>query len=132
MYKPFSIADIRDIELLEENIHREASAIWENVNLRRNRNFEELKSSVRQGKIAEQWLIENHGFTQARIKYHDVVNPDREYVEVKAYSYGDIFASFVQRDLQKYKAANWSQAKWYVLFNCVNGVYNHMATVKIK
>ena len=132
MYKSFRADDIRDVELLEENIHKEASAIWENVNLRRWRNFEELKASVRQGKIAEQWLIENHGFTPARIKYHDVVNSDREYVEVKAYSYGDIFASFVQKDLIKYKNATWSQAKWYVLFNCVNGVYNHVATVKIK
>ncbi len=132
MYKPFSIADIRDIELLEENIHREASAIWENVNLRRGRNFEELKTSVRQGKIAEQWLIENHAFTQARLKYHDLVNVDGEYVEVKAYSYGDIFMDFVVKDLIKYRDSTWSKAKWYILFNCIDGIYYHKATIKIK
>ena len=96
------------------------------------KSLEELKDAVRQGKVAEQWLIENHSFTQAHLKYHDLVNSDREYVEVKAYSYGDIFSPFVTKDLIRYRDANWSKAKWYILFNCVDGVYYYKATRKIR
>lgn len=132
MYKTFTINDIREIDLLESNIELEAVRIFENEKSRRGRSLEQLKDSVRQGKVAEQWLIENHSFTQAHLKYHDLVNSDREYVEVKAYSYGDIFSSFVTKDLIRYRDASWSKAKWYILFNCIDGVYHYKATIKIR
>lgn len=132
MFNPFTIADIREIELLEANVLHEAQCIYDNEKLRRGRNLEQVASMVRQGKVAEQWLIENHAFTQARLKFHDLLNADREYIEVKAYSYGDIFSEFVTRDLIKYRDSSWSKAKWYILFNCVDGTYYHKATIKIK
>lgn len=132
MYKSFTIADIREIELLEANVLHEAQCIYDNERLRRDRTLAQVADKVRQGKVAEQWLIENHAFTQARLKFHDLVNSDREFVEVKAYSYGDIFSDFIMRDLVKYRDSTWSRAKWLILFNCINGTYYHKATIKIK
>lgn len=132
MYNTFTIKDIRDIELLEANVMYEAQCIFDNERLRKGRTLEHIADMVRQGKTAEQWLIENHAFTQARLKFHDLVNAQREYVEVKAYSYGDIFSDFVKRDLFKYRDSSWSKAKWYILFNYADGIYSHKATIKIK
>jgi hypothetical protein len=132
MYNPFTLADIREVEILEANVAHEAQCIYVNEKLRRGRTLEQVADKVRQGKVAEQWLIENHAFTQARLKFHDLMNADREYVEVKAYSYGDIFMDFVVKDLIKYRDSTWSKAKWYILFNCIDGIYYHKATIKIK
>jgi len=132
MYKSFTISDIRDIELLVTNINYEANCIHADEKKRKGRTLSQVVDMVRQGKVAEQWLIENHSFTQARLKFHDLVNSDREFVEVKAYSYGDIFSEFIHRDLAKYRDSTWSKAKWYILFNYIDGIYYHKATIKIK
>lgn len=132
MYKNFTYEDIKDKVELERLIEEEAQNIWVQQNNRRGRSFEELKQSTRQGKTAEQWLIENENFTRATVKYHDLVNQQGELVEVKAFSYGDLYSKFVVDNVQKYKTATWNYSKWYVLFNCTNGVYSYVGTTKLK
>jgi hypothetical protein len=132
MYKNFTYEDIKDKVELERLVEEEAQSIWAQEKNRRGRSFEELKQSTRQGKIAEQWLIENENFTRATVKYHDLVNQQGELVEVKAFSYGDLYSKFVVDNVQKYKIATWNYSKWYVLFNCINGVYSHVGTVRLK
>lgn len=132
MYKNFTYEDIKDKVELERLIEEEAQNIWVQPNNRRGRSFEELKDSTRQGKTAEQWLIENENFTRATIKYHDLVNQQGELVEVKAFSYGDLYSKFVVDNVQKYKTATWNYSKWYVLFNYTNGVYSYVGTTKLK
>jgi hypothetical protein len=132
MYKNFTYEDIKDKAELERLIEEEAQAIWSQEKNRRGRTYEQLKDSTRQGKVAEHWLIENENFTRATIKYHDLVNSQGDLVEVKAFSYGDLHSKFVVENVQKYKTADWNYSKWYVLFNCVNGVYTHMGTIKLK
>lgn len=132
MYKNFTYEDIKDKVELERLVEEEAQSIWAQEKNRRGRSFEELKQSTRQGKITEQWLIENENFTRATVKYHDLVNQQGELVEVKAFSYGDLYSKFVVDNVQKYKIATWNYSKWYVLFNCINGVYSHVGTVRLK
>ena len=132
MYKNFTYEDIKDKAGLERLIEEEAQNIWAQEKNRRGRSFEELKRSTRQGKIAEQWLIENENFTRATVKYHDLVNQQGELVEVKAFSYGDLYSKFVVDNVQKYKTATWNYSKWYILFNCINGVYSHAGTTRLK
>lgn len=132
MYKNFTYEDIKDKVELERLVEEEAQSIWAQEKNRRGRSFEELKQSTRQGKTAEQWLIENENFTRATVKYHDLVNQQGELVEVKAFSYGDLYSKFVVDNVQKYKTATWNYSKWYVLFNCTNGVYSHAGTTRLK
>jgi len=132
MYTTFTYEDIKDKEGLEQLIDIEANNIWAHEPNRRGRTFEQVKDSTRQGKVAEQWLIENHNFKRADVKYHDLVNEFGELVEVKAFSYGDVYSRFVMESIEKYKTASWNYSTWYILFNCVNGIYSHKATVKIK
>ena len=132
MYKNFTYEDIKDKAELERLVEEEAQSIWAQEKNRRGRSFEELKQSTRQGKTAEQWLIENENFIRATVKYHDLVNQQGELVEVKAFSYGDLYSKFVVDNVQKYKIATWNYSKWYVLFNCINGVYSHVGTVRLK
>ena len=87
---------------------------------------------VLQGKVAELWLIENIGFDEAEKKYHDLVNKQGEFVEVKAYSgVWSADAPFVQKDLRKIRTEGWNKSTWYYLFKYDYGTYTLLNIIKI-
>lgn len=132
MYKEFTVKDIVSVDTLNENIELETDRIFESDKARRGRAREDIQGSVRQGKIAEQYLIDHYGFTEADIRWHDLINQNGDYVEVKAYSIDDHDTMFVKRDIHRYRTEAWSKSKWYVLFGCKDGNYKHLATIRLK
>lgn len=129
--EPFSLEDIKDVKFLKKEIEEEALKIYNSSN-NRIESLKDIKYRTMQGKVAEVYLMEKLGYKKADLEYHDLMNEKGEYIEVKAYSYGNIYNDFITRDLQKYKSVKWNKSKWYVLFNCVDGIYYHQATIKIR
>jgi len=128
----FREADIKDQVRLERMVEKEALQIFNNPDARRGRDLETVKFFVRQGKVAELYLIENHGYSEADKKYHDLKGEDGDYTEVKAYNNTPSSkVPYVQRDLQRYKGASWNISKWYILFNVNDGVYEFVDKIKI-
>lgn len=128
----FTIEDIKDKNRLEKMIEKEAKAIHSSEVSRHGRNLDDIKFSVRQGKIAELYLIENHGYKEADIKWHDLKDNDGNYTEVKAYDVWSKDAPFVQRDLQRYRNEKWCKSKWYMLFKVKDGQYELLDKIQIK
>ena len=128
----FTENDILDKDLLERMVEQEAQDIYSSEAARKGRDFESVKLSVRQGKIAELYLIENYGHKKATKKWHDLINPEGEYVEVKAYNTTTSKAPFIERDLMRIKREGWNKATWYVIFKCVDGRYELLEKIRIR
>lgn len=127
----FTINDIRDRARLERMVEREANQIYNSDVARKGRDLDTIRFTVRQGKIAELYLIENEGYEEADIKWHDLKR-DNEYTEVKAYDVWSKEAPFVQRDLIRYRNESWCKSKWYVLFKVKNGEYELLEKIQIR
>ena len=129
----FTENDIQDKERLERMIDKEAIPIYNNPVSRRNRDLDTVRYCVRQGKIAELYLIENCGFDEADLKYHDLKEKlTGNYAEVKAYSINDASAPVVTKDLIRLRNANWNISSEYILFKVQDGVYEFLDKIKIN
>lgn len=129
--EPFSIEDIKDKTFLKKEVEEEALRVY-NGSRSQNQSLLDIKINMLQGKVAEVYLIEKLGYKKADKQYHDLMNDKGEYIEVKAYSYGNIYNDFITRDLNRYKNTSWNKSTWYILFNCVDGIYYHQATIKLR
>jgi hypothetical protein len=128
----FTADDIVDKEKLEKMIQREAEEIFNSENSRKGRDLETIKMSVRQGKVAELYLIENFGYHEAHRKWHDLLNRDGEYVEVKAYNTTSSKAPFVEKDLRKIRNEGWNHSSWYILFKFKDGQYEFLEKIRVR
>jgi hypothetical protein len=113
-------------------IDKEANAIFQSEVARRGRDLETIKFCVKQGKIAELYLIENYNYTESDIKWHDLKDQDGNYTEVKAYDVWSKDAPFVQKDIRRYKNESWSKSKWYMLFKFKDGQYELLEKIQLK
>ena len=113
-------------------IKKEADAIYNSDVARRGRDYDTIKFCVKQGKIAELYLIENHGYTESDIKWHDLKDGDGNYTEVKAYDVWSKDAPFVQKDIRRYKNESWSKSKWYMLFKFKDGEYELLEKIQLR
>jgi len=128
----FTIDDIKDQDRLNLMINKEAEAIYSNPVSRKERTLEEVKMSVKQGKVPELYLIENMNMTESPKKYHDLVNEAGEYVEVKAYTNAATSKDFfIEKDLKKIKNEDWNKSSWYYLFDYNYGKYTFVEKVRI-
>lgn len=127
----FTEADIKDKDRLERMIEKEANAIFQSSKGNNGRDLETVKFCVRQGKVAELWLIENRDYDEANKKYHDLVDKDGNYTEVKAYSVDNIDMPFIQKDLKKIRTESWNTSRWYIVFKCVYGEYEFLDKIEI-
>ena len=132
MYLDFTIEDILNKELLYEKTNREALLIFNDFKKRRGRSFDQVFASVKQSIAAEIYLCEKYNFTMSSQDFHDVLNERGEHVEIKAYCTKYWMNEYTKKDLERYKTAKWSKAKWYILFSYDCGSYSHLLTVKIK
>jgi hypothetical protein len=113
-------------------IEKEALAIYDSPVARNGRDLESIKWCVRQGKVAELWLIENEGYDESDKKWHDL-KKDNEYTEVKAYTgVWSKDAPFVQKDLRRLRNESWSTSTWYKLFRVEDGLYELLDTIKLR
>lgn len=128
----FTEADIKDTTRLERMIEVEANQIFNSSTGNGGRDLDTIKFCVKQGKIAELWLIENRGYEEANKKYHDLIDKNGDYTEVKAYDVTSMFAPFIQKDLKKLRTSEWNISKWYIVFKCTYGEYEFLDKVFIK
>jgi hypothetical protein len=128
----FTEDDIKDKIRLEKLIHQEAKRIHESPAANRGRSYENVVASVRQGKVAELFLVESGNYDFANIRWHDLIDKNGDYVEVKAYKVNNWDAPYVKRDLERYRTEDWCKAKWYMLFSYDNGTYEYLGNQKIK
>ena len=126
--------DIKDKERLERMIEEESSRIYRSDEARMGRTLNQIKDSVRQGKVAELMLIEKFGYEEADIMWHDLKDPSGEYTEVKAYSnIWDEHAPQVSKDLKRYRKIAKFKSKWYLLFSVDDrNFYKFVSKIKIK
>lgn len=126
--------DIKDKERLERMIEEESSRIYRSDEARMGRTLNQIKDSVRQGKVAELMLIEKFGYEEADITWHDLKDPSGEYTEVKAYSnIWDEHAPQVSKDLKRYREIAKFKSKWYLLFSVDDrNFYKFVSKIKIK
>ena len=129
----FTENDIKDKDRLNRMIKNEAIQIYNSPVARRGRDLETIEFFVKQGKVAELYLIENQNYSEANRKWHDLKDPNGDYTEVKAYSNTPTpNVPYVEKDLIKYKQSSWNYSKWYILFNVdENGVYEFVEKIKI-
>lgn len=130
--RPFTQDDIKNKELLESLIQEETNRIFESDKARKGRSHDQVYASVKQGKVAELYLVETGKFEFADLKWHDLKNKQGEYCEVKAYDVNDWTAPSVIRDLQRYRTESWNKSTWYYLFQYRNGTYKLLAVLRIK
>lgn len=128
----FTESDIKDKAYLEEQIELEAQRLFSSAKARRGRDLEEIRKVVRQGKIAEVWLIENYGFEPAPDIYHDLIDKEGNRIEVKAYNVYHSNAPHVQNDLYRIRTSSWNRSKWYLLFHHNEGVYKFLEKILIR
>jgi len=128
----FTESDIKDKSYLEQQIELEAQRLYTSPKARRGRSVDEIRKVVRQGKVAEVWLIENKSFTSAPDIYHDLIDSEGNYVEVKAYNVYNSNSPYVQKDLDRIRNGGWNRSKWYLLFQYNNGVYNFLEKILIR
>lgn len=134
VYAPieFTINDIRNRIALEIEIEAEAKRIFESSAANQSRSIDEIKNSVTQGKVAEQFLVETGKFSRSKKSWHDLTDYNGDLCEVKAYSVNDENAPSVQRDLERIRNEGWNQSKWYILFKFENGKYSFLKRIKIR
>jgi hypothetical protein len=128
----FRESDIVDKERLERMVEKEAQAIFQSDVSRKGRDLDTIRFVVKQSKIAELWLIENEGYEESDIKWHDLKRDD-EYTEVKAYTgVWSKDAPFVEKDIRRLRTETWSKSKWYMLFKVDSGTYTLLDTIQIQ
>ena len=130
--KDFTQDDIKDKVLLESLIQEETDRIFNSDKARKGRSIDQVYAMVKQGKVAEVYLKETGRFKFADIKWHDLINNQGEYCEVKAYDVNDCTAAPVIRDLQRYRTESWCKSTWYYLFQYRSGTYKLLAVLRIK
>jgi len=130
--KDFTQDDIRDKILLEELVRKEAEIIFNSPKARKKRSYDQIYASVKQGKIAELYLVETGKFKFSDLKWHDLVNSNGEICEIKSYNISDWNVSFVYDDIRRYRTEKWCQSTWYYLFSCIGGTYRLLSVMRIK
>jgi hypothetical protein len=127
----FTESDIKDKKYLEEQIELEAQRLFSSTSAQKGRSLEEIRNRVRQGKIAEVWLIETGKFKPAPDIYHDLIDLEGNRVEVKAYNIYNSNAPSVQNDLYRIRTGTWNKSKYMMLFQCKEGNYKFLDKISI-
>lgn len=130
----FSEKDIKDLDRLERMIETESLRIYHSDESNRGRSLDQIFQKVKQGKIAELYLIENFNYSEADILWHDLLDSNGVYTEVKAYSkIWNEHAPQVIEDLKRYRKIEKFLSKWYILFSVdEKNFYKFIAKIRIK
>jgi hypothetical protein len=98
----FTKEDVPDQVQLKESIDELADIIYASNYLRHGRTYEKVQAMVGQGIIAEEYLIQNLGFENDRMKYHDV-KKDGVCYEIKAWSITPTTEKIISQHLIKFR-----------------------------
>lgn len=110
----FTIDDL-DPVLLKVAIDKQVESIMSSSRAHRYRLIDDVYNSVRQGVIAEQYLIQRCGFEKDPYKYGDVIKDGIKY-EVKAFTNPRYTAQSVIDKLKLQKSAGWYFCDKLIIF----------------
>jgi hypothetical protein len=118
----FTFKDIKDKEYLKKLVKEETNRIFNSESARQDRNLDQVKRHVLQGKIAELYLAENiEGYKICTWDiYHDIYDEiNDEYIEVKAYTDAfDILEPRIQYQVKRItEGRNWNKSKLMYVFS---------------
>jgi hypothetical protein len=128
----FTIEDIKDQSHLEFLILEESSRIFNSEKARKGRTFEQIFESVKISKTAEYYLVEQGHYSPAKDIYHDLVDGEGNFIEVKAYNVYNSNAPHVKSELERIRESTWNQSKWMILFKYNEGTYTFLEKIFIK
>jgi hypothetical protein len=128
----FTIEDIKDRDHLEFLIREESFRIFNSPKARKGRAFSEILDSVRISKTAEYYLVEQGHYNPAKDIYHDLVDGEGNFIEVKAYNVYNSNAPHVKSELERIRESTWNQSKWMILFKYNQGSYTFLEKIFIK
>lgn len=128
----FTIDDIKDHYHLDFLIREESFRIFNSLKARKGRTFEEIFELVKISKTAEYYLVEQGQYNPAKDIYHDLVDGEGNFIEVKAYNVYDSNAPFVKSEIQRIRESTWNQSKWMILFKYYEGTYTFLEKIFIK
>ena len=129
----FTENDIQNKKYLKSEIELESNRLFNSSQQTGgNRTYTEIEKSVRIGKVAEVYLIENYSFEASGNIYHDLIDKNGDYVEVKAYSESTIQNGWIDNDIHRILNGGWNKSKWYILFSYDNGKYVFIEKRKIR
>lgn len=141
MTHTFTEKDIRNKALLESMIREEADRIFESPKARGSRTLSHIERTVRIGKVAELWLIENMGYKKAPpVKdksgtyrhYHDLIEPeDSTIAEVKAWTTSRI-DSDLESEIIRIRTGGWNLSTWMIVFIYDRGTYTFKQKIRIR
>jgi hypothetical protein len=130
--RDFTQDDIKDRILLEKMTIEETERIMNSDKSRKGRSYDQVYSMVKQGKVAELYLTETGRFKAADLKWHDLINSNGEYCEIKSYDVNDWDDPRVKRDIERYRTEKWCKSTWYYLFQYRNATYKLLSVMRIK
>jgi hypothetical protein len=128
----FTYNDVKDKPHLEFLIKEETFRIFNSKNARKGRSAEEISSMVKIGKTAEYYLVELGLYKPAKDIYHDLIDEDDDFVEVKAYDVYDSNAPFVKSELERIRNSAWNKSKWMLLFQYREDTYRFLEKILIR
>jgi hypothetical protein len=128
----FTLDDVKDHQHLEFLIKEESFRIFNSKKARNGRTFEEILDKVKIGKTAEYYLVEQGLFKHAKDIYHDLVDEEGNFLEVKAYDVYDSSAPFVRSEIERIRNSEWNQSKWMLLFQYRNNRYTFLEKILIR
>lgn len=108
-----------------DKVHERAKIEASKVN-RGNRTPEQLLKDCVQGHVAEQYLMDNYGFTDCDLKYHDLVK-DGKIIEVKT-SKSPVY---LDNQLKRIIEADWNHSDIFIGFLIKDGIYELYISKKI-
>jgi hypothetical protein len=117
----FTANDIRDTMHLSQIIEEHTASIFNGCS-RHGRSKEQIKNSVTQGMIAEQWCIEKFGWKKSKNKYHDLEDKSGKVIEIKT----SRSKEYLEQQVKVVKEATWNNSDYFLgfLFDPISQRYN--------
>lgn len=123
-----------DVNINRERMLVEAKGIYNNPFTRRNRDFEIVLKMTTQGHILEQFLIDNHCFSDNQEKYLDLISPDGFNVDCKTITLSKLSEYYVKKlitDMIQKNIKYNSNVKYIIIYTVDDLVYRYYATIEI-
>ena len=123
-----------DVVLNEDRLLEEVNGIYHNEYTRRNRSFETIYNMTKQGHILEQFLIDNHGFTNIDEKYLDLMSPDGITIDcktVKKHLFTTTYLNKIIEDIKRKNTSYGCNIKYIVVYLVQNTTYEYYGTIEI-
>ena len=111
----FNVVELNKCDLYNR-AKNEATLIYNKPSTRAGRTLQDITATVMYGQAAEQYLIEERGFSDDPRAYKDVIDPNNQPVEVKV-TEGDYYVPYVLKRANEAAHQKWREyPEWLYIF----------------